>query len=415
MDKEIKKIFVLAGGDDQISLIKELRLRFVGAEIILIDKAFRTLASNHADRHLIMSTLDQDEVLKVAIEEKIDLIVTACGDQTLPTMAYVSEKMGLNCYLTYQQSINLTNKLYMKRLMIENNIPTSNFILINDDHDISSIKLKFPVVVKPVDNNGSKGIIMVQEKENLNKAIENALHFTRTKNVIIEEFKSGEEYSIEAFIQNGNVTLLIVTKLIKVKNVTGKFTILKCTYPCQLSNNVEEKIESIISKIGIAFGIDNVPLMIQLIVENDEVNVVEFSARTGGGSKHHFIRELTSINIFQNLFDITFGLTPQIKVLKKDVYASINYIYSKPGEFSGILNFDYLKHQGILFDYYFYKLIGSQIEKSDVSSDRPAGFFIMAESEDELDRKTQIVDQTVKVLNEKYEDIMIHGIYNERE
>ena len=88
----MKKIFVLAGGNDQIELIRGLRNRFVHAEIILIDMAKKVRASDFADKHLIISTMDKDAVLKAAIDENIDLILTACGDQPLTTMAYISEK-----------------------------------------------------------------------------------------------------------------------------------------------------------------------------------------------------------------------------------------------------------------------------------------------------------------------------------
>jgi len=411
MNNKIRKIFVLAGGDDQISLIKELRLRFNNAEIILIDKALKTLASKHADRHLVVSTLDLDAVLTAARDEKIDLIITACGDQTLPTMAYVSEQLNLPCYLTYEQSINLTNKLYMKRLMIENSIPTSRYVLIDNKDIKDDLDLIYPLVVKPVDNNGSKGIVKVYEKYKLKEAIGEAFEYTRTNNVIVEEFKNGVEFSIEAFIENGEPIILIETKLTKVKQNTDKFTILKCSYPSYLSENVRGKIKTIIKQIGKAFDINNVPLMVQLIVNNDEVNVVEFSARTGGGSKHHIIREISGVNIFENLLDITFGIAPNLDIKNSNKLATINYVYAKRGVFTGVKNLDFMKHQNIICDYYFYKLIGSDILSSDISSDRPVGFLIVADSEEDLNNKVKKVDSTIQVLNEMNEDIMVHDLY----
>jgi biotin carboxylase len=413
MDKRGKKIFVLAGGDDQISLMKELRIRFDCAEISLIDMAKDTIATRHADKHFIISTLDIETVLKLAKEENIDLIITACGDQTMPTMAYVSEQMKLPCYLTYNQSINLTNKLHMKRLMVENSIPTSNYLLLENynEHEDLDIKLSYPLVVKPVDNNGSKGIMKVYEKAGLKKAINKASKFTRTHNIIIEEFRSGEEYSIEAFILNGSPHIILETKLSKIKQNTENFTILKCTYPCKLSDIISQKIMSIITQIGKAFEIENGPLMIQLIVNGEDVNVIEFSARTGGGSKHHFIRELTGVNVFENLLDITFGITPKLSIIRKNKFAAIDYVYVKPGIFSGVKNLDFLKHQGIVHDYFFYKLIGTKIENSDISSDRPVGFFVMGDTEEDLNIKTAFIDKTIQVLNDNNEDIMIHGLY----
>ena len=84
----IKKAFVLAGGNDQIELIKGIKKRFPSAEVILIDMNPNVRAKDFADRMLVISTMDYDKVLAAARAENIDLILSACGDQPLRTMAY---------------------------------------------------------------------------------------------------------------------------------------------------------------------------------------------------------------------------------------------------------------------------------------------------------------------------------------
>lgn len=101
---------VLAGGNDQIELIKSLRKRYNGIEIILVDINPNVRAKEYADKMLVISTMDMEAVTMAAKQEGIDLILVNCGDQPLRTMAYVSEKLNLPCYLTYQQSELLTNK-----------------------------------------------------------------------------------------------------------------------------------------------------------------------------------------------------------------------------------------------------------------------------------------------------------------
>ena len=115
----MKKIMILAGGNDQIALIEELRRYFNGdIYIILVDMSSSAKAIPYADKFLPISTMDKEAVLNAAKEEKIDYILTACGDQPLSTMAYVSAKMGLPCYLTEEDVKNLTNKLYMKQILM---------------------------------------------------------------------------------------------------------------------------------------------------------------------------------------------------------------------------------------------------------------------------------------------------------
>lgn len=147
------KILVLAGGSDQIALINELKSR--RHEIILVDYFENSPAKSFADKHIVASTLDTDRVEEIAINEKVDLICTACTDQALLTVAKVSEKLGLPCYISYQTGLNVTNKSYMKKVLMANSIPTSKFIILGTV-DMSAIKnFKYPLVVKPVDCNSS--------------------------------------------------------------------------------------------------------------------------------------------------------------------------------------------------------------------------------------------------------------------
>lgn len=277
----IKKAFVLAGGNDQIELIKGIKKRFPEAEVILIDMNPNVRAKDFADRMLVISTMDYDKVLEAARAENIDLILSACGDQPLRTMAYVSEKLGLPCYLTFEQAQNLTNKVLMKKLMIEGGIPTSKYHRFDINSDITTDGLSFPLVIKPADNNGSKGIIKVYSKQEFDKAIAEARKYTVSGDLLVEEFKEGEEYSVEAFIRNGEPYIVFASKNIKVKN-RNTFTICSNEYVSALPSELERKIKEIVAKIGKTFNIDNVPLLIQMIVKDSEVNVIEFSARTGG-------------------------------------------------------------------------------------------------------------------------------------
>ena len=127
---------ILAGGNDQIALIEELRRYFKGnVEIILVDMSDKVRAIPYADKFLQISTMDKTAVLAAAKEEKIDYILTACGDQPLSTMAYVATEMGLPTYLSEQDVRDLTNKRFMKEKMVEAGIPTAKHIYINKSWD----------------------------------------------------------------------------------------------------------------------------------------------------------------------------------------------------------------------------------------------------------------------------------------
>ena len=403
----IKKVFVLAGGNDQIELIKGLRDRFPGVEVILIDMNPDVRAREYADRMLVLSTMDFEKVLEAAKDEKIDLILSACGDQPLRTMAYVSEKLGLPCYLTYEQSQNLTNKVLMKKLMIEGNIPTAKYKRFNINSRITSEELEFPLVIKPADNNGSKGIIKVYSEVEFDNAIKEAKRYTLNGDLLVEEFQEGEEYSIEAFIKDGDPVIIFSSKNIKIKN-RNTFTICKNEYVGSLNPELEREIKSIIKRIGIVFGIDNVPLLIQLIVKDDKAKVIEFSARTGGGSKLFFIRDMSNVDVIDNLIDITIGTRPNFQIQKSEDSAAILYAYVNPGVFSSIENLDSLQKAGLFSSVFLYKPYGTEIKTSNYSSDRPAGFLVRGKSPEELKNKIRHINEKIRILNKEGEDILLH-------
>lgn len=402
---------VLAGGNDQIELIKGLRNRFPSVEVILIDMNPNVRARDFADRMLVISTMDFDKVLSAAREENIDLILSACGDQPMRTMAYVSEKMGLPCYLTYEQAERLTNKVLMKQKMIEGEIPTSRYRRFTPSESVRTDNLSFPLVIKPADNNGSKGIIKVYSEAELEAAVKEARSYTLCGDLLIEEFKEGEEYSIEAFLKNGEPVIVFASKNKKIRD-RNTFTICQNEYLYKLEEAIEEQIKDIVKKIGKAYNIDNVPLLIQLIVSNDKkVSVIEFSARTGGGSKLFFIRKMCGVDVIDNLIDITLGKQPLVMPKPKKEYAVINYVYTTPGTFSSMENIESLLVEGLIEEVYQYKPFGSKITSSNYSSDRPVGFLIKGETREGLQNKTKEINGRIRILDERGRDIMRHDIF----
>lgn len=141
------KILVLAGGADQIALIKELKWR--GHITILIDYFQNPPAKNYANKHIVASTLDIEKVKEIAITEQVGLICTACTDQALLTVAKVSEDLGLPCYIDYKTALNVTNKAFMKSVMVANDIPTAKYTILHECclKDLSNFE--YPLVVKP--------------------------------------------------------------------------------------------------------------------------------------------------------------------------------------------------------------------------------------------------------------------------
>jgi phosphoribosylamine-glycine ligase len=400
------KILVLAGGADQIALIQELKKR--GHEIILLDYFDNPPAKLYADKHIVASTLDLHAVEKYAREENVSLICTACTDQALLTVSYVSERLGLPCYIDYQTGLNVTNKSYMKKVLSDNGIPTARFAIVDSPTEIIIKDFEFPLVVKPVDCNSSKGVKKVDSIVEYRQYIAEAIQYSRTNTAIVEEFKEGKEISADFYIESGVAKLLSATSSIKIKN-RNSFTILCSDYPA-LSKLQEEKVTRIAQEISEAFNLDNTPLLVQMIVNDCEINVIEFSARMGGGSKYKLIEILSGVNIMSKYVDRILGGRPVVLPAKQVEYCKMVYIYCQPGIYDHMEGLEIMKQKGVIDEYFLYKTKGMEILKAETSGDRPSGYLCSAKTADELRDKINYVDSNIKAVSNKGVDMMIHGL-----
>lgn len=397
---------MLAGGSDQIALINELKSR--GHYVILVDYFANPPARGYADEHIQASTLDVEKVKEVVISKEADLLCTACTDQALLTVADVSEQLGLPCYISYQTALNVTNKSYMKRRMIETGIPTARFVIV-DSFDEGKIEgMKYPIVVKPVDCNSSKGVVKVSDIQSLKQALNDAVGYSRTGTAVIEEFKEGIEISADFYIEGDKAKFLSATSSYKISG-RNSFTILGSIYPV-ITQQQEDAIVKIASAIASSFGLKDCPLLIQMIVGKDSIDVIEFSARMGGGSKYYLIKELSGVDIMSKYVDLILGQKPTVEPSKREGFCRMNYIYCRPGVFDKVVGFESLQQQGVISEYFIYKTSGMTISSASTSGDRAAGYLVVADTEEELQMKLSVADAGISVLTPDGEDIMIHNL-----
>lgn len=401
----MKKVIVLGGGNDQIALILELQKR--GYFVILVDYLDAPIAKGFADMHIQESTLDVEKVKTIAIKENVCLITTACTDQALLTMAKASEELSLPSYISYKTALTVTNKLYMKKMMMDNNIPTSKFVVVTDlRYKDSFASLSLPLVVKPVDCNSSKGVVKVTKREDIDIVLLDAINFSRTKNAIIEEYKSGVELSVDLYIDDEGVKLLSVTDSIKIKN-NDRFVICGSSYPVEGID--KNKIISIAHNIASVFGICNSPMLIQMIMDgNGDLSVIEFSARMGGGSKYYLIESLCGVNIISSYTDLILGVKPKIHPIASSKFVEMRYLYCNNGIFDYITYLDELMVQGFISKYFIYKSTGSIINGSNNSGDRVGGVLIEANSKQELQDKISYLMNKIQILDKAGNDILLH-------
>lgn len=402
------KAFVLAGGLAQIELLKQLKNR--GIDTVLADGNANAIARPYADIFYQIPIFDIEAVKKVAIEEKVDFIITVCADQVLLVCAQVSEMLGLPCYIDYQTAQNVSDKKYMKRIFWENNIPTSRYVQLTELDWDAIAPLNYPLVVKPVDAYSSRGVRKVWNKEELEICFNEALQISRAGGVIVEEFCAGEEISVDVYVEGGKAKLLCVSNSEKIVDA-DRFIIFRGRYPVAASDEVIAKIETVAQQIADAFGLVDSPMLIQMICDGENVSVLEFCARTGGNMKYLLIKRSCGFDVIKAVIDLTLGEKPHVELrAPENKYIVNDFIYCNPGVFERLENFDELLAEGILSDYRCLRPRGMKVNGVSSSSDRIAGVTVQADSLEEFNRKHRIFVERAKIIDENGNDIMRHDL-----
>lgn len=407
----IKQVAIILGGTfPHIELINKLKNR--GYYTILIDFLVNPPAKNYADEHIIESTLDKELVLQITKNRNANLIISSCVDQANVTACYVAEKLNLPLPYSYETANLISNKVSMKRRMVEGGIPTSNYVEIDKLSKLGNINLTFPLIVKPSDSNSSKGVRKAINTIELNEFAEHAFSTSRNNKIIVEEFIEGKEIGVDCYIKDGDAKIIMTRERIKINDINiSTQQIIGSFWPAKLTKNILKEIKEIANKIANVFDLDNTPLMIQAIIKDDCINVIEFAPRIGGGENYRIIKELTNFDIIDASINSYLSIHAKIDYQEPSNIYFDNYIYTKAAVFDSIIGGKALFDNNLIEYLNVYKQEGTRIGL-ELSSNNRVGVFIIKSNDrkgilDKLKEAIYLFD----VLDDNGKSIMIKNIY----
>lgn len=405
----MKKAIVLGGTYPHRHLIKRLKDR--GYYTILVDYYESPIAKEVADEHIQASTLDKEAVLQIARDKEVDLVITTCVDQANVTACYVAEKLELPHPYSYETALNVTDKEAMKRIMIENEIPTARHYKISSLNEFDPVCLTYPLIVKPADSNSSKGVRKIEKYDVTAKEyISMALEISRNGAAIIEEFKNGKEIGVDCMIVNHKAYVIMTRERRKIQsNSDGIQQIVGSYWPADVTPVQLENLRLIAEKIALVFGLNNTPLMMQTIVNSSDINVIEFGARIGGGENYHIIHELTGYDIIDESINSFLGQEIGLDFHAAHEYLFDNYIYMKAGKF-GEIKIDEVVKEDILYSNE-YRKPGAEIGKDISSNNRVGVFLVKALDTGTLQKKADHVIANMEVFGIDGNPLMRKDIY----
>lgn len=393
-----KKIMILGASILQLPAI--VKAKELGITVLAVDQDENAIGMKYADIPLTISTLDIPRVLKEATKHKIHGIMTLASDMPVRTVARVAQGLQLPG-LSIETSFNATDKAMMREALKKQGVPIPKFYYTNNYQNylkmISNFNEKF--IVKPVDNSGSRGVYLVKNKSDIEKAYNYSKNSSRNGVIIMEEYMDGDEVCVESVTINGESHIIAITD--KITTGTPYFVEMGHTQPSAHSEKIKTKIEKITKKAIKAVGIVNGVSNTEVKILKDEVKIVELGARLSGDNiTTHLVPLSTGVDMVKAAIDCALGITPCIdKKIHKS--SAIRYFKTREGIIRSIKGIEKARLIDGIIEIKLLKNQGDKIEEIKNSNCRIGFIIAQGENCDEAVNNCEKAIQTIKIEIDK--------------
>lgn len=399
----MKRILMLGAAMQQIPAIK--KAKEMGYYVITCDYLPNNPGHQFADESYDVSTTDLEGVLELAKNTHIDGIVAYASDPAAPTAAYVAEKLGLpgNPYDSVQI---LTQKDLFRTFLKEHgfNTPKACGFTTYDQAEEQINNFQFPVMVKPVDSSGSKGVVKVFSKNGLKVAVSEALSYSRGKRFIVEEFieKKGYQVSGDGFSVNGKLVFTSYGNELYSDNGTRDYVALGEFWPSLLTTEQKKKVDGELQKLITALGMKTSAYNIEVILDKDDnVFILELGPRNGGSYIPQLIQYATGVDLIEYTLKAAVGEDCSGLSMTETRGCFSNYmILSKQSGVFDKLWFDPKFEKNNLIDVYCTYKKGDKVTAYHNTSHSLGTIVFRADSLEELTRICCSIEQCYKVILE---------------
>ncbi len=321
-----KKLAIIGASYLQDPLIK--KAKNMGVETHVFAWKTDDVGERSADFFYPISIIEKEEILKKCEEIGIDGICSIASDLATNTVNYVAYHMQLvgNSITCTEKS---TNKYLMRQAFTLNGDPSPKSILVESEADLDGMALDYPIIVKPIDRSGSRGITKLSSSQGLAEAIDYAKSQGFVKKVLVEEFVEGIEYSVECLTYNGKHTFLAITQ----KYTTGAPNFIEIGHmqPAIISNDMLIKVKEVVFHALSSLGIENSASHSELkITPEGTIKIIEIGGRMGGDFIGSDLVQLsTGIDFVQAVIEVALGKEPDLSHDKKGKIALVKFVCDK--------------------------------------------------------------------------------------
>lgn len=393
----MKKLMILGASILQVPAIE--KAKSMGLEVIVVDMNPDAVGFKIPGiLKEVISTIDTPAILEAAKRHQIDGIMTLASDMPMQSVAVVCHELGL-VGISEDTALKATNKAFMRDALKEANVPIPLYFRVKGKEEFKQAvenvhAFGYKCIVKPADNSGSRGVDLLNENTDIDKAYDYTAQFSRSGEIVVEEYMEGPEVSVETIAFDGSVHVIQITD--KLTTGAPYFVEMGHSQPSQLNEDVRKSISEIAIAANKAIGITNGPSHTEIKVTKDGPKIIELGARLGGDCiTTHLVPLSTGVDMVENTIRIAIGEKPDLSP-KWNKGSAIRYFKTGTGIIKSIKGIKEAENISGVTDISVVHGVGEQIGDIKSSTDRVG--FVIAQSED-AKQAIAVVKKAVRAID----------------
>jgi len=400
-----KTLLVLGGGSDQLFMIRTAQR--MGLKVIVIDIDSNAPGFIEADEYKQISTRDLESISKFIKNYqknngKIDGVSTMGSD--IPHIVARVANLLNSPSISVESGDLATNKFRMKEQFTKYNVATPNFLLARNMDDLNKAFKLFGerLVIKPIDQAGSRGVSLVTKEDNIKSLFEHAFENTDQDYVLIEEFINGPQISTESLIIDGE----LYTPGYADRNYDDleKFTpqiMENGGWIPSLYLKEKEKVLSEIKNAALSLGINNSVIKGDIVLSDRGPLVIEIAARLSGGDFSESLVPLgIGVNYVESVIKLAIGQSPTLEDLEPKFQKSVanRYFFASPGKLIDIKGIDEVKDKNWISKFELWYKPGDYLPNISSHGQRTGVFVIVGDSRETVQERIDWVYDKIKFI-----------------
>lgn len=413
-----KKLLLLGGPSLMVDVIK--KAREMGVHTIVTDwyEPEVSVAKKEADEYRMISSSDVDALVQLVKDEHIDGVYTQYTDSALPYCQQVCERAGLHFFIDDVQEHMISNKEQSKHLCMQYGIPVSKEYHMTEDFlEEDIVAIEWPVLTKPTDNSGQRGITICNNFEQLKAGYAYAKENSKEGRVVVEEYMKGDYVVLNFTLQDGNLYLSgMADKPVMDEKYSNGLIRLPKGYimPSKYLDQFYEKRFKNFEALAKGIGLKNGNWSVECVCRNNDFYVFEMQFRLGGMRHYTFVQAENGIDTLE--MHIRFALTGKFEGYDlseldtpyyKKTYCSLNMLL-RDGIITKVEGLEILNELPEVKSYLPMHQLGDKVELSGTVFQIFMKASIVAESYDDLNRVLESIQNTIKVFDENGNNMMLN-------